>query len=247
MLSKTTLYACTSCSLHVHPRDLRCPHCNAPMRTAQGGIAQTRTAMAMGLSFLALTSTATACSKVDDQTTGGGGSGGEGPAATTSSTGATSSTTATTGPSTGTQPVTGSSATAMYGIPTCDTIGICEGDGVSPDSGCFECVVIGGSGGKPPDSGSCKAPYDACFGPAGDCVGGEPQCCTLDACIDTCLASDVEYWACVCGSANEASCVIADAPPGTCFGDNPIGAEMTFGPQGWATCVGDVCITSCEI
>jgi hypothetical protein len=118
---------------------------------------------------------------------------------------------------------------------------------VSPDSGCFECAVLGGASNGEFDSGMCKPAYDACFGPAGDCVGGEAECCTLIACIDTCLASDVEYWACVCGSENEASCVISEAPLGTCFGDNLVGAEMTFGPQGWGTCVGDVCITSCEI
>ncbi|NUO47903.1 MAG: hypothetical protein HOV80_03505 [Polyangiaceae bacterium] len=251
MLLETTLFACADCGLHVRRTDLRCPHCDAPMRTAQGGIPQTRTAMAMGLSFLAITTTATACTNVVDVRgdDGAGGSGGAGTQSTSSSkTTKSTATSPTTNTSTNqvSQTATVTNSIAAYGTGftmSCDAIGNCLGDGV-PEQGCAECAALGGA--PYYDSGVCSNNYFACMGSTGDCSDGEPECCLVNDCLSSCLGNPDEYWPCACGSPDEASCVLAAAAAGTCFGDYPTGTALMFGPQGWITCVEEVCVTSCD-
>jgi hypothetical protein len=240
MLIKTTLFACGSCGLHVRRTELRCPHCDAPMRTAQGAIPQTRTAMAMGLSFLAMASVASGCLRMDDQS-GVGGEGGEGGEGAANSTGKTKATT----PS-ATTPTTAVSSVSSYGTGVsqtqyCNDLGQCHGD--SPYLGCFECAVFGGT--TYLNSGACADNYLECKGASGDCFDGEPQCCQLETCLETCSADPSGYWDCACGSQDEAGCTTALAPAGSCFGDYPIGAELMYGPLGWVACVADVCVSSC--
>ena len=189
---------------------------------------------------MAITSAIGACNKIDGETGSDGGAGGEGGADTTAQ---TSSTKATSTKATVASTMYASSTYGNPFTPACDDIGECFGEG-SPDLGCFECAVLGGV--SYVDSGACAGEYAACKGIAGDCSDGEPECCQVEACLDACQATPAAYWDCACGSADEADCDLATAPAGSCFGDNPTGADLMYGDDGWVTCVAQVCFTSCE-
>jgi hypothetical protein len=176
----------------------------------------------------------------DSSSDGEGGEGGSGgdTTSTTSTKGGT--TTKTTGATMNT--TTGSTTS---GSMACDDIGGCNGDGMDPASGCLECSIIGDDT-TASDGGECVEEYVACFGTMADCSDGNADCCALDDCLAACPEPDADFWMCACGSADGASCDPAAAPVGTCFGDDPgPGLDLTYGQNGWVTCVIGVCETSC--
>ena len=130
------------------------------------------------------------------------------------------------------------------GIGFCDEIGNCEGDGMSPLSGCIECSVLGDNT-VALDGGLCAEPYFACFGENGDCsAGGDPDCCAFLTCLEECsFLPEPEFLDCVCVNDGETCLGFRDQPPGTCFGDHPMGTVSYIEFTG---CVyNEVCPGSC--
>jgi len=116
--------------------------------------------------------TAAACKvTVVDDATGGGGSG---------STTTTSKASATSSKASG---VTSTGATATG---ACDDIGTCQGDGMTPTTGCLECS-INGDATVATDGGSCQADFISAYGTMGDCSdGGVQGACDFLACGNAC-------------------------------------------------------------
>lgn len=143
----------------------------------------------------------------------------------------------------------GTTTSGMVG--TCDDLGVCEGDGMDPASGCFECSIIGDDT-TAVDGGACVEDYLACFGQAGDCSDGNPDCCAFDDCATACPDDDPatatvdENLECLCTpDTTDPTVCAATSMPGTCIGDHPTGTEdyLTF----LFCVVGDtgVCAVSC--
>ena len=69
---------------------------------------------------------------------------------------------------------------------SCDDIGVCDGDGMDPNSGCFECSIIGDDT-VAVDGGVCVDSYVQCFGTVEDCSdAGNPACCAFANCAAAC-------------------------------------------------------------
>jgi hypothetical protein len=136
---------------------------------------------------------------------------------------------------TGTTTSTTTTSTTSGG-PTgyCDDISQCEGDGVTPQSGCFECTILGDDT-IAFDGGICSADYDQCFGPNGNCTGGgNPACCSFLNCVNACPADNPntttdENLNCLCTN-NGSNCIAEPSGSTTCFGKFPTGADdyVTF-------------------
>jgi len=179
---------------------------------------------------------AAACGTSSSSGTGGGGTGG---GSSSNSGGGSSITTSTNSTSTG---------SAMG---ACDDIGVCEGDGMAPDSGCFECSIIG-DGTVATDGGVCADSYLQCFGTMADCSdAGDPACCAFVDCIGACPADDPntanvdENLACICTSTDGMQCDMTE-PTGstTCIGVNGTTAVQDY--LAFVGCViDDTCPTSC--
>ncbi len=129
---------------------------------------------------------------------------------------------------------------------TCDTIGVCQGDAVTPSSGCVECAVLGNDG-FAINGGACLDEYVGCFGPGGTCdEGAHPECCKFFDCLVGCPEDDPgtaadELLDCACSN-NGTECLV-DQEKGTCLGDEPAGGERYLA---WSACLFfDVCSVSC--
>ncbi len=128
----------------------------------------------------------------------------------------------------------------------CDSIGVCEGDQVTPESGCLECAVLG-SPTLAADGGACIDEYKECFGTAGSCdEGGHPGCCSFLDCLIGCPDDLVgtpgnEFLDCVCE--NDGVDCAGTQTHKTCLGKYPPGGARYIA---WVSCVyQDVCATSC--
>lgn len=122
----------------------------------------------------------------------------------------------------------------------CDDIGVCEGDGFTPLSGCLECSILGDQG-DALDGGACSEAYFTCLGQDGGCGNGEPCCAFLD-CADACQnLPEQEMFDCIC--ANDGMSCLQDQPPGSCFGDHPEGVQRYIELD---SCLNfEVCPSSC--
>ncbi len=204
------------------------------MVDASGSVVRTPVAITMGLSFLALA--ACKSSETEPFPDGSGGN--------------SASTTTTTWPAAqgtyGVGPTSVAVSTGAGSAGSCDDIGNCSGTDAT--DGCLECTVIGDA--TVEGGGDCVEEYVACFGTRADCTqGGNLSCCDFDACRTDCAEDDptfgVPYWQCVCGTTSANDCMLGAAPPASCVGAHPEGADLTWGADGWITCVLDVCETSC--
>ncbi len=164
--------------------------------------------------------------------TGGGGTGGGG-------TGGGSSIT------------TGNTTSTGSAMGSCDDIGVCDGDGMDPNSGCFECSIIGDDT-VAVDGGVCVDSYVQCFGTVEDCSdAGNPACCAFANCAAACpddnaATTDVdENLACLCTSTDNMQCdAMEPAGSTTCIGVNGIDAVQDY--LAFVGCVvDDTCPTSC--
>ena len=168
------LVACSSCGCFARVAESRCPHCDAPLRQADGTIAPSKVALFLGLAALAAPlATQTACGN-DVESSGAGGS--------SSSTDTATST----GPSSTTSTAVTTTAISAYGTgPTTSTVStssgpmVCDDSGICGDStfGCFGCAL----------AGECAGLYDDCAADSectavSDCIGA----CGDQACVDQC-------------------------------------------------------------
>lgn len=143
---------------------------------------------------------------------------------------------------------------------SCDEIGVCapEAGTIDPAATCFGCVVAGDTS-VAPDGGICGEVYNACFGAAGDCSDGEPDCCALYDCIEGCdlvenggdgngTTGDTQAELdCLCEN-DGTQCTAAGT--GTCFGDHQTGLAAAadwegcfFGPDAQTP---GPCVVSCD-
>lgn len=143
---------------------------------------------------------------------------------------------------------------------SCDEIGVCqptEGT-IDPAATCFGCVVAGDTT-VAPDGGICAESYLGCFGAAGDCSDGEPDCCATYDCIEACdlvenggdgngtVGNTQAELDCLCEN-DGTQCTAVGT--GTCLGDHPTGFQALvewescfFGPD--AETPGP-CVVSCD-
>jgi hypothetical protein len=140
--------------------------------------------------------------------------------------------------------------TSSGGAQTCEQVApACEGDGMDPSSGCFECSIIGDST-IATDGGLCADSYVACFGTDGSGTGATSQACVdLLGCLDACEAQfpdteSVEYLNCLCTN-DGTQCTQGQTDPNTCLGadTNLEGLTALFAFQDCVTV--EVCPTAC--
>ncbi|NUO47902.1 MAG: hypothetical protein HOV80_03500 [Polyangiaceae bacterium] len=177
--------------------------------------------------LLAIVWAASGCADDSPDSEGGGGAGGAGNQSASTQTHGSSQTVTST--NTGTQTSTTSASSTTGTGMGCDSLADC--------TECKDCVVN--------DVGQCAESYFECLGTAGDCSNGVPECCSALMCREACSVDPANYWACMCGSADQASCDPATAPVGTCAGDYPAGFPLLYGPEGVFTCVETNCPTTC--
>jgi hypothetical protein len=135
----------------------------------------------------------------------------------------------TNGPGPGPGPVSNSVTTSnmqdsvtSVAMSFCDDIGVCEGDGVSPSSGCLECSILGDNT-DALDGGQCAEAYFTCLGQDGQCGNGEPCCAFID-CVEGCQQlPPEEQLDCIC--TNNGQDCLNEQQPGTCLGDHPEGLQ----------------------
>jgi hypothetical protein len=135
---------------------------------------------------------------------------------------------------------------------TCDMIGKCAGDGVTPSSGCLECSIIG-TASTATDAGTCKQQYLTIYGNDGMCTGGQPSVCAYQTCASQCDPSTQfttqAQWDCLCTNdkmGSKSTCTMMQTDTNTCLGklaaDKPaVMALVTFEDCVFKT----ACPTSC--
>ncbi len=144
----------------------------------------------------------------------------------------------------------GSPATSGSGtnqIETCDDLSSCQGDGVTPASGCIECAVLGDSS-VASDGGECADEFAACFGDDSEaCTGAsDPECCPLYDCLQACDTNGNGFidpgpeLDCLC--TNDGTGCAATQGPGTCAGDYPKGFQTAIA---WEDCAFVIACPSC--
>lgn len=179
MTPSRRLVACASCGCYARVSDSTCPHCDAPLRQADGSVAPTKVAIFLGIAVLTTPLAAqTGCSgSVSGGVGGAGGAGGQGDSGVT-----TSSANSTTTTSTTTTSIT-STTVSTYAAPATTTSGTCDNSGDCGDStvGCIACAI----------AGACSDDYDACAADQGcidysTCAGS----CADQACFEQCVADN---------------------------------------------------------
>jgi hypothetical protein len=193
-----------------------------------------------------------ACGSTVLVTDGEGGSGGSSDTATSGKSTSANTSSAKTTNATNVATSNVSNGTAVTSVASgmfyCDEIGVCEGDGVTWNSGCTECAAFGPN---PPalDGSACAEQYFICFG-NGDpsCMSApEPECCLLYQCLDACdfdasgfldVGPELD-----CFCTNDGSQCVRPQQPGTCLGDYEAGLDPAIE---WSVCIYEEhCPSSC--
>ncbi len=142
----------------------------------------------------------------------------------------------------------------MFG--SCDEIPECAPPvgTIDPAATCLGCVIAGDDT-IAPDGGACNAAYVGCYGTAGDCSDGLPDCCAFYDCFEACDLNadgttdldDPAELDCFCANeidpmTNMSVCSMTQ-PAGSCLGDHNAGFQAAFE---FEDCAFGSCETACQ-